>query len=267
VVFPHVSFINRIDFSRRLFLPEQAMPNSNEPNSVVPQQSIQPKEELEALLTKRTEELRLAMEDLKRFQDVVVEAFGNALGAKHAESELHSKRVCAFAIVLSRAMGLHASDIQEIARGAFLHDIGKLSIPDEILTKAGKLTESEADVMRQHPMRGYWLLREIPFLSTAAEIVCTHHEWWDGQGYPNGLKGKSIPIGARIVAVAETFDCITSEMPYRSARSFASACEELHRSSGTQFEPQIVEAALRIPEELWSELRDEISGKPRMPIG
>jgi putative nucleotidyltransferase with HDIG domain len=203
---------------------------------------------------------------VERTKEFVLNAFGDALRAKHIESAIHSNLVCAFAIALSRAMGLHPSDIQKIAEGAFLHDIGKLGIPDEILRKPGRLTEPEVVIMRQHPVLGCKLVQRIPLLSIAAEIVYTHHEWWDGRGYPNGLKDTSIPLGARIVAVAETIDCITSDMPYRSAHPLASARQEILRCSGTQFDPEIVQVALRIPEELWSELRHEIAG-PRMPVG
>lgn len=135
------------------------MPNPNEPTSGASQQSIQSKTELEELLTRRTEELRLAKEDLERTKDLVIEAFGDALGAKDTESEVHSKQVCAFAIALSRAMGLQNSDIKTIAQGAFLHDVGKLSVPDEILTKPDSLNESEVAIMRQHPLLGFTLLR------------------------------------------------------------------------------------------------------------
>ena len=148
-----------------------------------------------------------------------------------------------------------------IARGAFLHDIGKMAIPDEILRKPGKLTPEEQDIMREHCSRGYHMLRKIPFLAGAAEIVFCHQEHFDGSGYPSGLRGSEIPIGARIFAVADTLDAITSDRPYRKARSFDSAREEILRCSGTQFDPAVVEVFLKIPNELWQELRSEISGQ------
>jgi HD-GYP domain-containing protein (c-di-GMP phosphodiesterase class II) len=136
-----------------------------------------------------------------------------------------------------------------------------MAIPDEILRKPGKLTEEEQTLMREHCARGYNMLRKIPFLAGAAEIVFCHQEHYDGNGYPNRLAGREIPIGARIFAVADTLDAITSDRPYRKARGFDSAREEILRCSGTQFDPAVVEIFLKIPNELWQELRSEISGQ------
>ncbi len=209
----------------------------------------------------RTEMLRHAMEDLEHSYDVTLEALGDALDLKDSETEGHSKRVTAYTIALARAMGIPPDEIKVIARGAFLHDIGKMAIPDEILRKPGKLTPEEQDLMREHCARGYHMLRKIPFLAGAAEIVFCHQEYYDGNGYPNGLRGREIPIGARIFAVADTLDAITSDRPYRKARGFDAAREEILRCSGTQFDPAVVEVFLKIPNELWQELRSEISGQ------
>ena len=216
---------------------------------------------LEQMVRARTEMLRHAMEDLEHSYDVTLEALGDALDLKDSETEGHSKRVTAYTIALARAMGISPAEIKVIARGAFLHDIGKMAIPDEILRKPGKLTPEEQDVMREHCSRGYHMLRKIPFLAEAAEIVFSHQEHYDGSGYPNGLRGREIPIGARIFAVADTLDAITSDRPYRKARSFDVAREEILRCSGTQFDPAVVEVFLKIPNELWQELRSEISGQ------
>jgi len=218
---------------------------------------------LEQMVRARTEMLRHAMEDLEHSYDVTLEALGDALDLKDSETEGHSKRVTAYTIALARAMAIPPADIKVIARGAFLHDIGKMAIPDEILRKPGKLTPGEQDVMREHCSRGYHMLRKIPFLSGAAEIVFCHQEHFDGTGYPSGLSGQQIPIGARIFAVADTLDAITSDRPYRQARSFDAAREEILRCSGTQFDPAVVEVFLKIPNELWQELRAEISGQSR----
>jgi len=218
---------------------------------------------LEQMVRARTEMLRHAMEDLEHSYDVTLEALGDALDLKDSETEGHSKRVTAYTIALSRAMGLAPSEIKVIARGAFLHDIGKMAIPDEILRKPGKLTPEEQEVMREHCTRGYHMLRKIPFLTGAAEIVFCHQEHYDGSGYPSGLQGREIPIGARIFAVADTLDAITSDRPYRRARSFDAAREEILRCSGSQFDPAVVEAFLKIPNELWQELRSEISGQSK----
>ena len=216
---------------------------------------------LEEMVRARTEMLRHAMEDLEHSYDVTLEALGDALDLKDSETEGHSKRVTAYAIALARAMSIPPEEIKIIARGAFLHDIGKMAIPDEILRKPGKLTEEEQALMREHCARGYNMLRKIPFLAGAAEIVFCHQEHYDGNGYPNRLAGREIPIGARIFAVADTLDAITSDRPYRKARGFDSAREEILRCSGTQFDPAVVEVFLKIPNELWQELRSEISGQ------
>ena len=216
---------------------------------------------LEEMVRARTEMLRHAMEDLEHSYDVTLEALGDALDLKDSETEGHSKRVTAYAIALARAMGIPPEEIKVIARGAFLHDIGKMAIPDEILRKPGKLTPEEQELMREHCSRGYNMLRKIPFLAGAAEIVFCHQEHYDGKGYPNRLSGREIPIGARIFAVADALDAITSDRPYRKAHGFAEAREEILQCSGTQFDPAVVEVFLKIPDELWQELRSEISGQ------
>src|SRR5579883_205471 len=171
---------------------------------------------LEALVQARTEQLRQAMSDLERSYDITLEALGDALDLKDAETEGHSKRVTAFTIAIARAMGLSSDRIRVIARGAFLHDIGKMAIPDAILRKPGRLSLQEQAIMREHAFLGYQLLRNIPFLQEAADIVYCHQERYDGSGYPRGLKGDQIPLGARIFAVADTFDAMTSDRPYRA---------------------------------------------------
>lgn len=218
---------------------------------------------LEQVVHARTEMLRQAMEDLEHSYDVTLEALGDALDLKDSETEGHSKRVTAYTIALARAMGISPSDIRVIARGAYLHDIGKMAIPDEILRKPDKLTPEEETVMRDHCSRGYQILRKIPFLSEAAAIVYTHQEHFDGSGYPSGLCGTEIPIGARIFAVADALDAITSDRPYRRASGFDVARSEILRCSGTQFDPTVVEVFLKIPDELWHELRTEINSQNR----
>jgi putative nucleotidyltransferase with HDIG domain len=218
---------------------------------------------LELVVRARTDMLRQAMEELEHSYDITLEALGDALDLKDSETEGHSKRVTAYTIALARAMGINPSQIKVIARGAFLHDIGKMAIPDDILRKPGKLSPEEQGVMREHSARGYHMLRKIPFLSEAAEIVFTHQEHFDGSGYPSGLRGNEIPIGARIFALADTLDAITSDRPYRKAQSFDAAREEILRCSGTQFDPTVVEVFLKVPNELWHELRSEITGQNR----
>jgi putative nucleotidyltransferase with HDIG domain len=214
---------------------------------------------LESLVAARTEQLRKAMTDLERSYDVTLEALGDALDLKDAETEGHSKRVTAFTIAIARAMGLPKEEISVIARGAFLHDIGKMAIPDNILRKPGKLTHEETLVMREHCYRGYQMLRKISFLSEACDIVYSHQERFDGTGYPRGLRSEEIPLGARIFSIADTLDAITCDRPYRKAQSLEAARAEIKRCSGTQFDPDIVEVFLSMPDNIWEDLRREIN--------
>jgi putative nucleotidyltransferase with HDIG domain len=225
------------------------------------QESHNYQQNLEQVVRARTEMLRQAMEDLEHSYDITLEALGDALDLKDSETEGHSKRVTAYTIALARAMGISPAEIKVIARGAFLHDIGKMAIPDDILRKPAPLTSDEQKIMREHCTRGFNILRKIPFLSEAAEIVFSHQEHYDGSGYPTGLRGGEIPIGARIFAVADTLDAITSDRPYRKASSFDAARQEILRCSGSQFDPSVVEVFLKIPNELWHELRSEITGQ------
>jgi putative nucleotidyltransferase with HDIG domain len=213
---------------------------------------------LEQLVTARTDQLRQAVIELERSHDISLDLIGNALALKDAEAGMHSKRVAAFTISVSRAMGLSADQIRTIARGAFLHDIGKLSIPDAVLRKPSGLTPDEAALMRRHCLTGYEILQTVPFLADAAEIVHAHHERHDGEGYPRGLKGEQIPLGARIVALADALDVITSDQPYRRAQSVTAAREEIRRCSGTQFDPSVVETFMAMPEHIWGDLRREV---------
>jgi putative nucleotidyltransferase with HDIG domain len=220
---------------------------------------------LEALVAARTQQWKSALSDLERSYDITLEALGDALDAKDAETEGHSKRVTAFTIAIAQRMGLQKDDIRVIARGAFLHDIGKMAIPDKILTKPDKLTPDEFDIMKEHAWSGYKIVKNIPFLSEAAEIVYSHQERFDGTGYPRRLKGEQIPLGARIFSIADTFDAITSDRPYRPKQSDQAAREEIERWSGRQFDPEIVKVFLSMPESIWEELRKDIDQKGRFP--
>jgi len=213
---------------------------------------------LESLVTARTEQLREAVTELERSYDITLQALGGALDLKDAETEGHSKRVTAFTIAIARAMGLPKEQVNVIARGAFLHDIGKMAIPEQILLKPQKLTSEETAVMREHCYHGYQLLKNIPFLKEASEIVYSHQERYDGTGYPRGLKGEEIPLGARIFSIADTLDAMTSDRPYRQAQSFDAAREEIYRWSGRQFDPEIVGFFRHMPDSIFEDLRREI---------
>jgi putative nucleotidyltransferase with HDIG domain len=223
------------------------------------QQNAMYRQDLEEMVSARTGMLHQAIADLERSYDITLEALGDALDLKDAETEGHSKRVTAFTIALARGAGIPAHQIPTVARGAFLHDIGKMAIPDAILLKPSKLQADEKLVMREHCARGYQMLRKIPFLQEAAEIVYAHQEHYDGSGYPRGLKGEEIPLGARIFAVADTLDAITSDRPYRKAATFAAARIEIKRCAGTQFDPNVVDVYLSLPDQLWEDLRAEIT--------
>jgi putative nucleotidyltransferase with HDIG domain len=216
------------------------------------------RQNLEQIVAARTGRLRAAMHDLEKSYDITLEAMGDALDLRDAETEGHSRRVTAYTITLARRLGLNAEQLRIIARGAFLHDIGKIATPDCILLKPAKLDPAETEIMRQHCTRGYEMVHKIPFLSEAAEIIYAHQETFDGRGYPRGLSGEQIPLGARIFAIADTLDAITSDRPYRKGRSFAEARAEIARYSGTQFDPRIVEVFLAMPEEVWCRLRQEV---------
>ena len=218
---------------------------------------------LEALVAARTEQLRNAIHDLERSYDITLEALGDALDLKDAETEGHSRRVTAFTIAIARAMGVPKDQLDVIARGAFLHDIGKMAIPDKILTKPGKLEPDEVAIMREHCYLGYKMLQKIPFLQEAADIVYSHQERYDGTGYPRRLKGEEIPLGSRIFSIADTLDAIMSDRPYRKAQSLEAARQEILDWSGKQFDPEIVKVFLAIPEHIWQELRREIDARSR----
>jgi putative nucleotidyltransferase with HDIG domain len=214
---------------------------------------------LESLVTARTEQLRKAVADLERSYGMTLEALGGALDMKDAETEGHSRRVTAFTMAIARKLGLPKDQVEVIARGAFLHDIGKMAIPDAILRKPGPLTVDEIAIMREHCYHGYQVLKKIPFLAKAAEIVYAHQERYDGTGYPQGLKGDQIPLGARIFSVADTLDAIISDRPYRPAQSLSAAREEIRSWSGRQFDPEVVAAFLDLPESIWEDLRKQIA--------
>ncbi len=224
---------------------------------------------LEQLITARTKMLQNTMQQLEQSYDITLEALGNALDLKDAETEGHSKRVTAYTLALGRAMGLNEPQLRMVGRGAFLHDIGKMAIPDAILRKPGKLTAEEREIMSTHSELGYRMIRKIPYLREAAEIVYAHQECYDGSGYPRGLRGEQIHIGARIFALADTLDAITSNRPYRKANTIAEARKEVLRCAGTQFDPAIVDVFVATPESIWQNLREGImrDGAEFSPFG
>jgi putative nucleotidyltransferase with HDIG domain len=222
-------------------------------------QSVLYRHNLENAMSEQTQSLQATMLDLQRSYDVTLAAMGDALELRDREIEGHSRRVTAYSIALARALGVDPISVIVIARGAFLHDLGKLAVPDAILRKPGKLTAEEMEIMREHCRLGYDIVRKIPFLAEAAEIVYAHQEKFDGTGYPRQLRGDQIPLGARIFAIADALDAITSDRPYRQASTFEFAIDEIAACRGNQFDPHVVDAFLALPISLWREIQTEIS--------
>lgn len=169
----------------------------------------------------------------------------SALDLRDRVTQGHSRRVADISLTVARQMGVDGEELLDIERGAILHDMGKITLPDAILSKPGPLTPEEWEEMRRHPEVGYRMVKDVPFLHRAAEIVYAHHERCDGAGYPRGLKGEEIPLGSRIFAVVDAYDAMTSDRPYRGARPHEEALAEIQRHTGTQFDPEVVEAFLR----------------------
>jgi putative nucleotidyltransferase with HDIG domain len=214
---------------------------------------------LEGAVEEKRRELEEAYKQISATYDLTLEALVTALDARECETGHHSQRVVRYSLAIGDRMGIVGRDREDLARGALLHDIGKIGVPDHILLKPGRLTPEEWVEMRRHPEIGARILSGIGFLMPAADIVLSDQERWDGKGYPRGLMGATIPIGARIFAIADTLDAIVSDRPYRRGRPFSYAREEIVRHSGSQFDPKVVEAFLQISEEQWNELRREDS--------
>jgi cyclic di-GMP phosphodiesterase len=222
--------------------------------------------QLEQLVQERADQLSGALERLEQSYDDTLEALGSALDLKDAETEGHCQRVTVFCISIAKSMPVPVPNayLAVLARAAFLHDIGKMAIPDGILRKPSPLNDDEKQIMRKHCEIGYNMLIRIPFLRDAAEIVLSHQEFFDGTGYPRGLKGEEIPLGARIFAVADALDAMISDQPYRRALPLSHAREEIRRCSGTQFDPKVVEVFLSITEQHWLELRENLASPFRL---
>jgi putative two-component system response regulator len=190
--------------------------------------------------------LREANTQLLSAYEATIEGWSHALDLRDRETEGHSRRVTQLTIRLAQALGISDDEIMHIRRGALLHDMGKIGIPDSILHKPDKLTDEEWTIMRKHPQLAYEMLYPIEYLRPALEIPLTHHEKWDGTGYPRGLEGKEIPIVARLFAVVDVWDALTSDRPYRPAWSQEEALTYIREQSGKHFDPQAVDLFFKV---------------------
>jgi ribonuclease P protein subunit RPR2 len=201
---------------------------------------------------------RARSQELTRSYTATVRALSNAVEARDAYTGKHAERVTAYALEIARALGISLSHAPEIEFGFLLHDVGKVAIPDAILFKPDTLTEEERALMRQHPVIGAQIVRGIEFLGPAVDVVRSHHERWDGRGYPDGLAGERIPLAARVFAVADALDALSTERPYRPASSFSAAREIITNQAGSQFDPRVVEAFNSIPDATFERIGAEI---------
>jgi response regulator RpfG family c-di-GMP phosphodiesterase len=211
---------------------------------------------LEELVSERTAELDKALEEVETSYRSTLKALVQALEARDYETHGHSERVVTFSLRLGYELGLDTEALRDLELGALMHDIGKIGVPDAVLRKPAKLNDEEWEKMRLHPLHGQKILRNIAFLEGATRIVAQHHEKWDGTGYPFGLRGEDIDIGARIFSVVDAYDAIISDRVYRKGRPYEEALEELEKFAGTQFDPVVIEAFKSIPKEDWEILRN-----------
>ena len=217
---------------------------------------------LEERVRIRTGELRSANEDLNFMLDALyrnyratLRGLARTLEARDIETRGHSDRVVAYSMRLGRKMGLSSNDLLALEQGALLHDIGKIGVPDAVLLKPGSLTTDEWVKMREHVGHGLRIIEGVEFLAGARFVVGEHHEKYNGSGYPNKLRGDAIHIHARIFAVADAFDAIRSDRPYRAAQSYEKAREELIANAGSHFDPKVISAFMSIPENEWEDIR------------
>jgi HD-GYP domain-containing protein (c-di-GMP phosphodiesterase class II) len=196
--------------------------------------------------------------DLLDAYDKTIEGWSRALDLRDHDTEGHSRRVADSSVRLATRLGLKDPELADLRRGALLHDIGKIAVPDSILLKTGDLTQAEEKIVRQHPIRGKEFMEQIEFLRPAIHVPYSHHERWDGSGYPQGLKGKDIPLAARIFAVVDVWDAITSDRPYRKAMGATEALEIILEGKGTQFDPEVVDAFLKLLSDTLKESKEAV---------
>jgi len=206
---------------------------------------------LETLVRMKEDELSRTSREMDEVRDVTVTALGAALNLKDHETADHCARVSENCVTLGRIVGLSEFELKNLKWGAYLHDVGKIGIPEQLLLKPGKLTPEEWTIMERHPVMGYTMIRSIEFLRFATDVVLCHHERFDGGGYPRGLRGDKIPLSARIFALMDTLDAMTSDRPYRRALPIRAVQDELRSKAGSHYDPQIVESFVAVPESAW----------------
>ncbi|MHB0964125.1 MAG: HD-GYP domain-containing protein [Gemmatimonadaceae bacterium] len=192
---------------------------------------------------------RTLLEGLATAHEETVDGLVSALDLREHNTGMHSQRVREYTLLIADQLGVSEQSRRDIAYGALLHDVGKIAVPDHILRKPGRLTDDEWTEVRKHPEEGYRIIRRVPFLRRAADIVRAHHERIDGSGYPRGLKGGQIPLGARLFAVADVYDALTSDRPYHAASGYEQAAAEIWAGLGSHFAPTAVAAFLAVPRE------------------
>lgn len=202
---------------------------------------------------------RARAQQLRASYMATVRALANAVERRDAYTGKHAERVAAYGLEIARAAGLKLAEDPEIEFGFLLHDVGKVGVPDAILFKPGPLDDAERALMERHPVIGHEILREIDFLGEAKAVVRSHHERWDGKGYPDGLTGEDIPAAARIFAVADTLDALTTDRPYRPGMTFAVARDIIRSGEGTQFDPAAIAAYAQVTDDRLREIHDELS--------
>jgi HD-GYP domain-containing protein (c-di-GMP phosphodiesterase class II) len=204
------------------------------------------KEDLELKVEDRTRELAEANRLLQQSYDDTIRAITAAMDAKDSYTRGHSEEVKKIAIKIGQALKLDPDSLRRLEYAALLHDIGKIGVSGQLLTKGSKLTDYEFDEVKLHPQIGGKLLEQVELLKSAGPIIAAHHENYDGSGYPKGLKGEQIPVEARIIAVADSYEAMTVDRPYRKAYSRTEAQQRMKQGSGTQFDPRIVEVLLKV---------------------
>jgi ribonuclease P protein subunit RPR2 len=201
---------------------------------------------------------RARAQELRRSYTATVSALSNAVEARDAYTGQHAERVTAYGLEIARVLGLPGEDVARLEFGFLLHDIGKVAIPDAILYKPEALTDKERTLMEQHPLIGAAIVSRVEFLSGAVEVVRSHHERWDGHGYPDGLAGEEIPLAARVFAVADVLDALTTDRPYRPASTFAVARKMIIAESGRQFDPRVIEVFISIDDSVFERIAARI---------